>query len=104
MNDPPEPIASAGKVAAGRCRKDARIDSAKYHRQTWFKDVRKTLKWIGASHGRCNPLWGRGSHESSSLGYTVTADKPQEGRFEVKRAPILVRGGLYHWQWEPTQS
>jgi hypothetical protein len=30
MNGPPEPIASAGKMAAGRRRADARIDAAKY--------------------------------------------------------------------------
>jgi hypothetical protein len=31
MNGPPEPVASAGKVAAARRRADARIDAAKYN-------------------------------------------------------------------------
>ena len=50
MHDPPEPIASARKVMACRCRTHARIDSAKYQRQAWCKQIRKSLKSIDVSH------------------------------------------------------
>jgi hypothetical protein len=55
MQDPPEPIASAGKVMTCRRRTQTWIDPAKDYRQARFKDVRKRLNGVAVSHRWANP-------------------------------------------------
>lgn len=40
-------------------------------------------------------LIGSGSHKRNSLSHPVRVGKPQEGRFQVKRVPILACDGIY---------